>query len=46
MSLLLTIPIAIILTIGAANLNIPYEYQLLYIALIFAGGLAGFDDRS
>ena len=44
MSLLLAIPIAIVLTIGAAKLNIPYEYQLLYIAIIFAGGLAGYDD--
>lgn len=44
MSLLLAFSIAIILTIGAAKLNIPYEYMMLYIAIIFAGGLAGFDD--
>jgi len=44
MSILLAIPMAIILTIGAAKLNIPYEYQMLYIAIIFAGGLSGFDD--
>ena len=44
MSLLLAIPIAMLLVIGAVRLNIPYEYQLLYIAIIFAGGLAGFDD--
>lgn len=44
MSLLRAIPIAIILTIGAAKLNIPYEYQMLYIAIIFAGGLSGFDN--
>lgn len=44
MSLLLAIPISIVLTIGAAKLNIPGEYQLLYIAIIFAGGLAGYND--
>ena len=44
MSLLLAIPIAMLMVIGAVRLGVPYEYQLLYISLIFAGGLAGFDD--
>ena len=44
MSLLLSIPIALLIVIGAGRLNIPDEYQFLYIAIIFAGGLAGFDD--
>ena len=44
MSLLLAIPISLLMVIGAVKLNIPYEYQMLYIAIIFAGGLSGFDD--
>lgn len=44
MSLVLAIPISMIFLIGGMELNISPDYLVLVLAIVFAGGLAGFKD--
>lgn len=42
MSLLISIPLAILFVIGGAKLNLSDGDLLIIVAIIFAGGLAGY----
>ena len=44
MSLILSIPIAMLFVIGGMKLNVSNDYLLCAMAIIFAGGLAGCKD--
>lgn len=44
MSLILSIPIAMLFMIGGLKLNIPTSHLLIVMAIIVAGGLAGCND--
>ena len=44
MSLILSIPIAMLFVIGGMKLNVSLDHLLFLMAIIFAGGLAGCND--
>ena len=44
MSLILSIPIAMLFVIGGMKLNVSNDYLLCAMAIIFEGGLAGCKD--
>ena len=44
MSLVLAAPIAMIFMVGGMKLNISPDFLVLTMAIIFAGGLAGYKD--
>jgi len=44
MSLVLAIPISAMILICGMSFNVSPEYLVLVLAIIFAGGLAGFKD--
>lgn len=44
MSLILSIPIAMLFVIGGMKLNVSNDHMLIVMAIIFAGGLAGCKD--
>ena len=44
MSLILAIPIAAMFMIGGMKLNVPPEHLIIIMAIVFAGGLAGYKD--
>lgn len=44
MSLILSIPIAMLFIIGGVKLNVSPDHLLFLMAIIFAGGLAGYRD--
>ena len=44
MSLILSIPISMLFVIGGMKLNVSLDHLLFFMAIIFAGGLAGCKD--
>ena len=44
MSLILAIPISVMIMICGMQFNISHDCMILVLAIVFAGGLAGFKD--